>query len=382
MESKHVPIFDRVIAACKAKHLRDILAFKKDWNNEVITQFYATICFEEHGDTRKLHWMTESQWYEVSYAQFARLFEFGWKDASRPRIHLALKLEARKIRFMYPSSKQGNFGETTDMLPFYAYLNWLFRRTVTPREGDGTKILAYNKNIIAAMTPNANGFEFSIFDFIWEKINAISDNPLKSCGYVPYLMHMIERVAAHTFFCEKEHHPFWIKNDLRAPVEDRRAATPRSSPPRAARGRGQHGDKPPSPIQKIFSLLFGMCKSQHAADVKAQHEGRERKKITKSVKEIRAHLDLQPPSSPIASDDEETLEIESFEERIARFDEEMPVQQWYGDVSFSGFSFNYCGMAGASSSHPPLFESPPPAHTHDDEEEEEGEEEDDNKWSL
>jgi hypothetical protein len=105
---------------------------------------------------------------------------------------LALKLEARKIKFMYPRSKQGNFGETTDILPFYAYLNRLFRRTVTPREGDGTKILAYNKNILATMAPNANGFEFSIFDFIWEEIKAISENPLKSCGYAPCVMHMIE----------------------------------------------------------------------------------------------------------------------------------------------------------------------------------------------
>jgi hypothetical protein len=67
--------------------------------------------------------MTKSQWYEVSYAQFARLFGFGRKDASRPRIHLALKLEARKIKFIYPRSKHGNFDETMDMLPFYAYLN-------------------------------------------------------------------------------------------------------------------------------------------------------------------------------------------------------------------------------------------------------------------
>jgi hypothetical protein len=93
---------------------------------------------------------------------------------------------------MYPRSKQGNFAETTDMLPFYAYLNRLFRRIVTPREGDGTKILAYNKNILATMAPNANGFEFSDFDFIWEEIKAISENPLKTCGYSPYIMHMIE----------------------------------------------------------------------------------------------------------------------------------------------------------------------------------------------
>jgi hypothetical protein len=54
------------------------------------------------------------------------------------------------------------------MLPFYAYLNRLFRRTVTPREGDETKILAYKMNILAVMVSNANGFEFSVFDFIWE----------------------------------------------------------------------------------------------------------------------------------------------------------------------------------------------------------------------
>jgi hypothetical protein len=93
-------------------------------------------------------------------------------------------------------------------------------------------------------------------------------------------------------------------------------------------------------------------------------------KITKLVKEIHTHLNLQPPSSPIASEGEESPEIESFEQRIARFDEETPVQQWYGDVSFSGFGFDYGGMARASSSHPPLFDSPPPANLRNVEESE------------
>jgi hypothetical protein len=55
MENKHDPIFDGVIVAYQAKHLRDILSFKKDWNNEVIAQLYITVCFEEHGDIIKLH---------------------------------------------------------------------------------------------------------------------------------------------------------------------------------------------------------------------------------------------------------------------------------------------------------------------------------------
>jgi hypothetical protein len=40
------------------------------------------------------------------------------------------------------------------------------------------------------------------------------------------------------------------------------------------------------------------------------------------MKEIRTHLNLQPPSSPNASEGEESPEIEPFEERITRFDEE------------------------------------------------------------
>jgi hypothetical protein len=233
----------------------------------VIAQFYVTVCFEEHGDTRKLHWMTESQWYEVSYSHFARLFGFGRKDASRPRIHLALKLEARKIKSMYPRSKQENFCETTDMLLLYAYLNRLFRRTVTPRKGDGTKIPAYNKNILAVMALNANGFEFSVFDFIWEEIKAISENPLKSCGYASYLIHMIEGVTAQTFFCEKEHHPLWIKNDLRALVEDLRAVVPHSSPPRAARGRGSQETNLRPLFKKISACCLG-CASPNMSQIK------------------------------------------------------------------------------------------------------------------
>jgi hypothetical protein len=148
-----------------------------------------------------------------------------------------------------------------------------------------------------------------------------------------------------------------IKNDLRAPVEESRAVVPRSSPPSVARGRRQPRDKPPSPIQNFFSLLFGMCKSQHVVDVRAQYERRERRKITKSVKQIHTHLNLQPPSSPIVSEGEESSQIETFKERIAHFDEKTPVQQWYGDTSFSGFDFDYGGMAEASSSHPSPIDS-------------------------
>jgi hypothetical protein len=119
-----------------------------------------------------------------------------------------------------------------------------------------------------------------------------------------------------------------------------------------------------------------MCKSQYATDVRAQYERHERRKITKSVKEICTPLNLQPPSSPITSEGEESLKIESFEERIARFDEETLVQQWYSDASFSGFGFDYGGMAITSSSHPLPFDSPPLANLQNIEESEDEDDDD------
>jgi hypothetical protein len=72
----------------------------------------------------------------------------------------------------------------------------------------------------------------------------------------------------------------------------------------------------------MFGMIFGLCKSQHATNVKAQHEHRARKKDIKSVKEIHSHLNLQSPCSSIASKGEESPKIETFEEWIAHYEVE------------------------------------------------------------
>jgi hypothetical protein len=68
---------------------------------------------------------------------------------------------------MYPDNKRGSVGTTSNLLPFYAYLNRIFQRMMTPRKGDSSNISSYNRNLLVAMTPRPHGFEFSVFDFIW-----------------------------------------------------------------------------------------------------------------------------------------------------------------------------------------------------------------------
>jgi hypothetical protein len=70
--------------------------------------------------------MTEGRRYEITFKQFARLFGFGWNDTNRIKIHFASRLDSSRMRFMYPGSKRGSTGTTSDLLLFYAYLNRLF----------------------------------------------------------------------------------------------------------------------------------------------------------------------------------------------------------------------------------------------------------------
>jgi hypothetical protein len=55
MEAKHDAIFDEIVTACRFKHLRGVMSFQKNWNNEIIAQFYVTLYVEERGDTRKFY---------------------------------------------------------------------------------------------------------------------------------------------------------------------------------------------------------------------------------------------------------------------------------------------------------------------------------------
>jgi hypothetical protein len=93
-------------------------AFQQDFYESVIipknksvalsSGLTGTLYVEERGDTRKFHWMTEGRWYEITYEQFARLFGFEREDANHNKIHFALRLDASKLRFMYPSNKRGS----------------------------------------------------------------------------------------------------------------------------------------------------------------------------------------------------------------------------------------------------------------------------------
>ena len=127
----------------------------------------------------------------------------------------------------------------------------------------------------------------------------VLERPLKGCGFAPYIMHMIEQVIGHTFEYDKVHKALKIVADLpkvRVPPVGPRgaAAAPEADAPIgvAAEGRASplphapshsspHRRNPHSPIRKMFSAIFGMCKDIRTYQ---QKEREARRKDTRTLK--------------------------------------------------------------------------------------------------
>lgn len=112
------------------------------------------------------------------------------------------------MKFMYSPSAQGNYGTVRGLYSFYTYLNRMFKKILSPKDGDNDNITFYTKNLLAKMDPVAD--PFSVFHFLWEEIKSISTYPMKSYRYAPCIMLMIENVTKIRFIKDVEHKPLRI----------------------------------------------------------------------------------------------------------------------------------------------------------------------------
>jgi hypothetical protein len=71
-----------------------------DWNIDAIAQFYATLFLEEAEDVRAMHWMTEDEWYHITFDEFATRFSYGQADKDRFRIHIHNPLGENEIKLL------------------------------------------------------------------------------------------------------------------------------------------------------------------------------------------------------------------------------------------------------------------------------------------
>ncbi len=78
------------------------------------------------------------------------------------------------------------------------------RKTLAPRIDYSEAIPADERNLLdAPMKP----VRFDVFEYIVDEIWNIATNPLRSCGFAPYIQFMIESVVQEKFYKDVHHDP-------------------------------------------------------------------------------------------------------------------------------------------------------------------------------
>lgn len=306
MKKHNDPILNQIIDACTSRGLKTLLGYRRDWNVELIAQFFATAFFDERAEHRRnweLHWRLNGGDYSITYEMFAKVLGFSGNDLSHPRIHSEHVLPASRTKFMYHAANQENFEKVNGLYTYFSILNRMFRKTIYLREGYGSHVPNYMRNLLARMREGA--LPFSVFDFVWEEIKIISQSPQNYCGLAPYIMIMLENVAGDVTRI--------ILNDVKhKPLQLVPAKNPTVPPPPAPEGEptaagtiagsisaGAMGAMTPRPefrsdgnhdsssILKVLKTIFSMCKSTHE---KVHKERQARKKDSQRIRENTRHL--------------------------------------------------------------------------------------------
>ena len=89
-----------------------------------------------------------------------------------------------------------------DFLPKYHVLYRMLRKTLHPSGGDANRVNNYSRNLLKWVGESQ---KFNVFDFIYHDIYNISYTPIRSCGYSPYIMFMIEHVSGKRFAKDVPH---------------------------------------------------------------------------------------------------------------------------------------------------------------------------------
>jgi hypothetical protein len=89
------------------------------------------------------------------------------------------------MAFMYPRNARDSCGHVKGLYTYYSILNRLFRKTLTPRDGNTSDITTFQRNFMVVMKPGEPAF--NVGDFLWQEIKNSSENQQGCVAMVPTL---------------------------------------------------------------------------------------------------------------------------------------------------------------------------------------------------
>jgi hypothetical protein len=97
----------------------------------------------ERGENeRAMFWMTKGESFQLCFFDFLTLFRLPY-DETRRKLHDEGPLEAKRMAFMYPRNARSGWGHVKELYTYYSVLNQLFRKTLTPGDGNSSDITTF-----------------------------------------------------------------------------------------------------------------------------------------------------------------------------------------------------------------------------------------------
>jgi hypothetical protein len=91
---------------------------------------------------------------------------------------------SREMTPMYIQDSGFHPPKVEGLFPNFLVLHRMMRKTLAPRIGYSEAIPSYERNLLDALMKL---MRFDVFEYIVDKKWNIATNPLKSCGFAPYI---------------------------------------------------------------------------------------------------------------------------------------------------------------------------------------------------
>jgi hypothetical protein len=110
--------------------------------------------------------MTEDEIYSVSLVRLAAILGLQDHTCYPKKLHDDHVMKLNPMRFMYEKDEYKLF-KVEGFKPFFFVLHQFLQKTLSPREGDSSRVPQYERNILHAISEEER---FNVFDFIFQKI--------------------------------------------------------------------------------------------------------------------------------------------------------------------------------------------------------------------
>jgi hypothetical protein len=152
--------FNRILEACDLYSIIDLLQFRHNWNQEIISEFYSTLFYDKK--ERIFMWMTNGRRFHVKLAQFALILGLSSQLDIPKKLHSRWVMMPREMTPMYIQDGGFQPPKVEGLLLHYLVLHHMMRKILAPRIGYSEVIPAYERNLLDALMKQVR---FDVFEY-------------------------------------------------------------------------------------------------------------------------------------------------------------------------------------------------------------------------